>query len=327
MTIASPIVICHSSFSPLLFFPMPQHKQGVILASIALLLWSTSSATTVFTGDRIGGWQFLAIATFIAGILQVAACSLHLKMPLKNIFAPPPKLLILILFTFTLYMLVYTNGLVLAAKSQKVGVNLLNFLWPTLTVVFAAVLVPGSKMSKRLILALIVAFAGVLLANFQGLHELFTDTNSDNKHLSLLPYLFGLMAGITWGAYSAFLARWKDWAGQYATSPLGFLLTSAIAFAICLSTGTWNHMDTISWIGVLYMAVGPQAAAYLLWELALNRAPARTLGLLASGNTVASTAWIFAITPFLQGGSSHPNYLHTALAAILITVAIILGRE
>jgi len=310
---------------------MSQNKQGILMATVALLLWSTSAATTVFTGDRIGAWQFLALATLIAGSLQVAACSIHLKMPLKKIFAPPPKLLVLILLTFVLYMLVYSQGLVLATKPQKVGVNLLNFLWPTLTVVFAAFLVPGSKMSNRLILALIVAFAGVLLANFQGLYELVTGKNVDSKNLSLLPYLFGLMAGIMWGAYSAFLARWKDWAGQYATSPLGFLLTSAIAFTICFSTGKegggWKPMDTVSWLGVLYMAVGPQAAAYLLWELALHRTSARTLGLMAPTLTVVSTLWLFAITPLLSGTAATPNYLHTLCAAILITVAIILGRE
>lgn len=298
------------------------------MAAVALLLWSTSAATTVFTGDRIGAWQFLALAALIAGTLQVAACSIHLKMPLKKIFVPPPKLLVLILLTFVLYMLVYSQGLVLATKPQKVGVNLLNFLWPTLTVVFAAFLVPGSKMSSRLIIALIVAFTGVLLANFQGLHELVTKPNLDQQALSLLPYLLGLLAGIMWGAYSAFLARWKDWAGQYATSPLGFLLTSAIAFAICLSGGGgWKPMDSTAWLGVLYMAVGPQAVAYLLWELALNRTSARTLGLMASALTVVSTLWLFAITPLLSGTAAAPNYLYTICAAILITVAIILGRE
>src|SRR5262249_39787706 len=109
--------------------------------------------------------------------------------------------------------------------------------------------------------------------------------------------------------------------------PLGFLLTSTLAFTVCLATHTWTPMTPTAWCGVLYMAIGPQAAAYLLWELSLHRAPARTLRLLASANAVISTLSLFAIPPFLHGTGSPPNYLHTLLAATLITLAIILGRD
>jgi len=299
---------------------MQKHNQGLLLAVAALLLWSTSAASTAFGGGRVGAWQFLGLATLIAGVLQVVACRVQLKMPLKKIFAPPPKMMALIFLTFTPYMVVYTLAMVTAAKPQKVGVGLLNYLWPTLTVVFATFLVPGSKMTGRLAAALALALSGAVLANFDGLKNLSVGT-------SLLPYLLGLTAGILWAVYSAMLARWKSWAGEYTTTPLGFLAASAVSFAMCLRNGEWVRMDAVSWLGILYMAVCVLATAYLLWELALHRAPARTLGLIASGNVVLSTLWLFAITPFIPGGGTSPNVLHTALAALLIMCAIVIGRK
>jgi len=303
---------------------MHPHQKGVLLAVTALLLWSTTAATTVFIGGRVGAWQFLALATLIAGILQAAACAVPLKMPARKIFAPPPRLLALVFLAFVPYMIVYTLALVLATKQQKVGVGLLNYLWPTLTVVFAAFLVPGQKMTARLAGALALALAGVVLANFQGFRGLVA---SGGESHPFLPYLFGLAAGILWGAYSAFIARWKSWAGGYAACPLGFLATSAIAFAMCLADGDWKPMDAVSWLGVLYMAAGPFAASYLLWELALHRTPARTLGLMASGNAVVSTLWLFAVSPFIQGAGPSPNYVHTLLAALLIAFAVFIGHK
>jgi len=310
---------------------MNKNQNGVLLGAASLLLWSTSAATTVLFGGRAGAWQFLALATLFAGLLQTAFCRLHLGMPLKNIFAPPPKLLALILGTFTLNMVAYTLALVSADKSQKVGVGLLNFLWPTLTVVFAAFLVPGSKMTGRLAFALALAFGGVLVANFDGIKSFCVDISPPCSSIpvetSLFPYLLGLTAGVTWAVYSAMLARWKSWAGQYATCPLGFLTSAAIAFAVCAFKAGWAPLDAVSWAGILYMALGPLAAAYLLWELALHRAPPRILGLMASGKNILAVLFLFTVTRFMPGAGAPPNLLHTALATILVTAAIALGRE
>jgi len=302
---------------------MTPHRQGILFGAVALLLWSTTAAATVLVGGRVGAWQFLALATLIAGVLQTVACAVSLKMPLRRIFAPPPKLLALVFFLFAPYMVVYTLALVLSAKQQKVGVSLLNYLWPTLTVVFAARLVPGHKMTARLAFSLALALSGVVLANFRGFCEAVA---GGGEKVPVFPYFLGLAAGVAWAAYSALVARWKSWAGAHAACPLGFFTTSAAAFAVCAASGGWAPMDAFAWAGVCYMAAGPFAASYLLWELALHRAPARALGLMASGTAVLSTLWLFAVSPLIQGAGPPPGILHAALAALLITLAIVLGR-
>jgi drug/metabolite transporter (DMT)-like permease len=40
-----------------------------------------------------------------------------------------------------------------------------------------------------------------------------------------LLYGLALVAAVTWAVYSTLLARWRDWARNYVTSPVGFLLT------------------------------------------------------------------------------------------------------
>lgn len=298
----------------------PRASIGVAMGVGAILLWSISSACIVVFGRRLGVWQFLAIGGVTSGLLQVVGY-LAMGRSLHSILMPPPKLWLAVALGFVVYLFLYTTGLVLSStETQAVGVSLMNYLWPALTVVFATWLVPGQSMNGRLAVSIVLSLAGVLLANGR-------DIAWPGTGVSVWPYALGGAAAVSWAAYCAMTSRWRCWAQAYVASPIGFLIVGVVAAGVCHWRHEWQPMNMWSWGGVLLTAIGPWAGGYMLWEMALHRAPGTTLGLIASATPVLSTVFLmgfFALTSPLPIGGAHPVTL--LAASVMIGVAVALGR-
>jgi drug/metabolite transporter (DMT)-like permease len=310
---------------------MEEHRNvraGFVMGLGAIALWSTAAATTFWGGSTLGVWQFLALACGIGGVAQTASYLL-LKKDIRSILVPPPRLWVVMLVGFVLYMLVYSQALVNSAnKTQTVCVGLINHLWPTLTVVFAALLVPGTTMTFRLAIAILLSLAGLVLANWDEAMSLFgsADPTGGAPRAPVGPYLLAGLAAVLWAGYSAFLARWRSWANRYATAPAGFLIVSAIAAAVCCWTGQWSPMGGGMWAVVCFGGLGPYGAGYMLWELALHRAPASVLGLLAGAIPVLSTLCLFLLFSF--SGMTVPGqtrYVTLLIAAGMVGSAVVVA--
>lgn len=298
----------------------PNALAGVAMGAGAILLWSMSSACIVLFGRQLGVWQFLTITGLIGGLLQIV-CYLAMGRSLRSILMPPPKLWLAIALGFVLYEFLYTTGLVISStETQTVGVSLMNYLWPALAVLFTTWLVPDQRMHGRLAVSIALSLAGVLLANGR-------DIAWPNTSVSVWPYALGGAAAVSWAAYCALTSRWRRWAQDYVAAPMGFLIVSAVAAGVCLWRREWQPMNVQAWGGVLLTAIGPWAGGYMLWEMALHRAPGTTLGLIGSATPVLSTACLiglFALTGTVHaGGVRHVVLL---VASIMIGAALALGR-
>ena len=286
----------------------------------AISLWSLSSACIVFAGKQLGIWQFLAITGLVSGLLQIVGY-LCMGRSLRPILRPPPRLWLAIALGFVIYQFLFSAALVTATtETQVVGVSLMNYLWPSLTVLFTTWLVPGERMHGRLAISLALSLAGVLLASGR-------DFSWSGASASVWPYVMGGMAAVSWAAYCALTSRWRHWAKDFASAPLGFLVVSAVAATVCLCRREWQPMGLRAWAGVLVTSIGPWASGYMLWELALHRAPATTLGLLASAIPVLSTLCLlglFALTCSVQDRGV--PYAVLLVASVMIGVAVALGK-
>lgn len=298
-----------------------RESTGVMFGVFAILAWATSAAGVLWIGRRGGIWQYLAISSLIAGIGQVAFYRM-LGRSLRTLFVMPPHLWALAGLGFVVYSLCYAAGLITAVTdAQAVGVGLLNYLWPVLTVVFSLFLVPGSRLNARLGVALAVSLTGLAVANWYEITQA-------RLHGAMLPYLLGGLAGIVWALYSALIARWRDWGQRYATAPAGFLMIGVVGATVCMLKGEWRPVDVRTWLAFLYVGFVPGAAGYMLWELALHRTPAARLGIMASATPVLSTLCLlglFALTGQSRTLPSHWEVL--LLGAGLVAAAIILVSE
>jgi drug/metabolite transporter (DMT)-like permease len=298
----------------------PRMRTGVLMGLTAILLWSTSSALVAAGGKRLGVWPFLALTSTIGGVTQIVAYR-YLRGSVRDCFILPWTLWPLIVFAFALYGFVYTLAVLMSGSAGQVyAVNLINYLWPALTVVCALLWVPGTRMSKRLVAAVVISVLGITLANRNALAHWFAGPSGGAASGEpLFPYLLAGVAAVSWAVYSSLLARWRAWSHRYPTAPVGFLIMGAIASILALKAGGRPPLDARTLAVVLIYGVGPCGVGYMLWEMALARAPADRLGLLAAIAPVVSTLLLGTVQ------NVRPDKWLLAAAA-LIGLAVILSQ-
>jgi drug/metabolite transporter (DMT)-like permease len=260
------------------------------------------------------------IASLTGGALLFIARGIY-QRELRTALRLPWRLSVGPLLLFVLYGLAWPWALGTSNPRQVYGVSLINYLWPVLTVLFSVALVPGVRLTPRMLLALALALSGLAFANLKQLSEL--SPNGTGSHgLSfrhLLPYGLALIAAFTWAAYSALLARWKSWSGNYVTSPLGFILIGLVAIPFA-ARESGPEPTALSTVLTLLYGAGPLAVGYLLWETALAHARVQTLSLLAAATPVLST---FLLCFFLE---TRPGP-ELVLAALLVSAGVVLSRK
>jgi drug/metabolite transporter (DMT)-like permease len=287
------------------------------LGTVAVVFWSFGSSLVFLGAQESGTWSFVAVASLTGGTLLVLTRK-FLNGELHTAFRLPWRLWIGPILCFVIYGLAWPWALANSTSRQVFGVSLINYLWPVLTVLFSAWWVPGVKLTGRILLALLLAMAGLLAANLHQIRQLGSSGNDLDSHWGreLLPYGLALVAAFTWGIYSALLARWRDWAHKYVTSPIGFL---AIGFIGCIITaGTRRSFPRLTPVGTVFTllyGIGPLAVGYLLWEIALTRAKVQTLSLIAAATPILST---FLLCIFLRKMPG-PELV---LAAVLVSAGV-----
>lgn len=302
-----------------------RQRAGMLLGSGAVLCWSLTGASTALLGRSLGVWPFLAIACGIGG-LALAAYQLCTGRSLRSIIAMPVKLWLITIIAFPFMQVMYASALAgSATEAQTIGVNLINYLWPTLTVVLACAWVPGSRWSPKLALAVVVAFAGLVVGNWSGLRTILGSTGG--TPLPALPYFMIFLAAVSWAVYSSLLARWREWADRYSTATAGFLTASVVAAIIATVRGDWGPVGGWALAGVVVTGLVPFGAGYMLWELAVHRAPAEKLGLLGSVTTVLSTLVIYLVFALLSSleKPTAMNVLRQVVAALLVAAAVLIS--
>jgi drug/metabolite transporter (DMT)-like permease len=274
-------------------------RLGLVLGGVAVLFWSFGSSLIFLGAQQAGTWPFVAIAALVGGGSQLIGWRLY-RGGLRSAVWLPWRLWAVSLPCFVLYGLVWPWALVSSSAKQVFGVSLINYLWPVLTVLLSAWWVPKARLTTRTVLATFLAVAGLVCANLKHIQDLLAagDSAGGSSVRRFLPYVLALLAAVTWAVYSTLLARWRDWARNYVTSPVGFLLTGTIACAVTAFTGSMPaNLSAPGTLTIICYGAGPLAVGYLLWEIALSKARVHTLSLLAAATPVLST---FILCCFLR---------------------------
>lgn len=293
-------------------------RLGIILGVGAVLFWSFGASLVYLGAREAGTWPFVTIASLTGGGMQMIFRRVY-HGELRSAIWLPWRLWLIPMLCFVVYGLVWPWALVTSDSKQVFGVSLINYLWPVLTVLFSVWWVPGVKLKGRTVVALLLAVAGLVCANLKSIRLLWSAGGTDHSIGQWLPYALALVAATTWGLYSAFLVRWRSWARNYVTSPLGFILIGLFAGAVMVKTQVGPaKLTTFGVLMTLLYGAGPLAAGYLLWELALSRARVQVLSLIAAATPVLSTLLLCC---FLRT----PPGAELVLAALLVSGGVLLS--
>jgi len=256
------------------------------LGIAAILLWSSTMAVSRSLVEQLGTTTAGACIYLVSGVLGCAY--LLARGKLADVRTLPARYLfgcggLMVLYMALLYLAV---GLA-PTRRQVIGVGIINYLWPGLTLIFSVPLLK-KRAGPLLVPGAAVAFAGaVLAAGSSG--QLSPAAFLLDLRSGQVPYLLALGAAVCWALYSNLSRRWAG-AQEGGAVPV-FLLASGIALALMRpffhEQPQWSLRAAL---GVGYMALLPALLAYAFWDASMRRGNLVLVASLAYFAPVLSTA-------------------------------------
>lgn len=200
----------------------------------------------------------------IGGVL----CLLVSPSPWRRAWQLPRKYLLGCGFLFAFY----TATIYLAVGScrdrqQVLEIALVNYLWPTLTILFSIPLLKH-RASLWLWPGTILALAGVFLVMTQGAE---VSWHSIATHLQTNPFAYGLAlaAAVSWGLYSNLTRLWSEPNSNGAVD-IFMVVTGVILLGMRLLTTEPTLWSTRA-AGEAAGLAAVTTIAYFLWDIAMRR--------------------------------------------------------
>jgi drug/metabolite transporter (DMT)-like permease len=278
---------------------------------VAILLWSTTIAVSRHLAEEIGALAAGACMWLAGGALGCLYAGL-IQRRLGRIFRLPPAYLLVCGGCFVAYMVCLYLAIGLAdSRQQTVEVGILNYLWPSLTLVLA---VPILKVKVRRAFwpGVALALAGAALAPLR-LEEYSAAQLMDHLRMNPAPYALATAAAVLWALYSV-LARRLAGEAEAGAVPLFAAASGAVLGVMAL---VWPEAKEARWspqaVGELaFMAVLTVLVAYSFWDAAMRRGNATLVASASYAIPLVSTG----ITCLYLSVSPGPT-LWTACAAVI----------
>ena len=167
--------------------------------------------------------------------------------------------------------------------------NVVNYLWPLLLVLLAPLFLADARLTGRHVAGALLGLAGAALAIATSPHA--SSASDAARPHAALGYAAALASALIWATYSLATRRLHAHGVRFPTAAIGaFCLLSGLLALACHALLEPAHRWTATeWPPLLALAIGPMGAAFFLWDAALKRGDARTIGTLAYATPVAST--------------------------------------
>ncbi|MBY4598723.1 DMT family transporter [bacterium BD-1] len=263
----------------------------------AVLLWSSLAVLTTAT-DGIPPFQLLALGFGIAGVAGVALLLRPGGPGLAALRQPLAAGVLCIGALFGYHALFF-----LALKrAPVVEANLLNYLWPLLIVVFAALL-GGARVRAGQWLGTLLGLAAAALLVLRG-------GRLDLAPAHLAGYLAALGAAVIWALYSVLNRRFEAVpSSAMAGACLAVGLLGAAAHA---AVETTVAPTAVQWLAIVALGLGPTGVAFWLWDIGTKRGDIAVLGTLSYAAPLLSTGLLLAF------GRAQPHWTQAVAVFLLL---------
>jgi drug/metabolite transporter (DMT)-like permease len=246
--------------------PRSPRSRATVLGVVAIVLWSSSVAFIRTVSEELGPFSTVAFAYLLAGAASLAATA-STEGGLRPLLRLPARYLWGCGALFVAYSACYCLAVGLAAdREQVLEVALVNYLWPSLTLLLALPL-QGHRARWFLAPGMLAASAGVVLATAQR-GDLSLVGLWDNAATHAWPYGLALLGAVAWALYSNLARRWG---GRTGGVPLFLVASGLVVLPLRFVFGessTWGPRV----VGELvYMAVFVTFLAYVFWDHAMRR--------------------------------------------------------
>lgn len=199
--------------------------------------------------------------------------------------------------------------------APPVQANLVNYLWPLGMVLLAPLLLPGTRLTARHLLAGLLGFAGAAVAILSAGGDASARPGGSGFAWGFVP---ALGSAFIWASYSL----WTQRVPPFSTAAVGLfaLVSGGLSLACHVLLEAPAALSGHDALLIVLTGLGPLGAAFYLWDAALKRGDARQIGILSYLTPLGSTA-------LLLGATGQPLTWAIALAAAMIIGAALLAAR
>lgn len=246
-------------------------RSATLCGVIAILLWSMSVALTRSLSEALGPFGAGAAIYSVSGILVWLVAG---RPQLRN---QHPGYLFGCGALFVVYMTAFALAIGMAnSRQQTLEIGLINYLWPSLTLLFA---VPLLKLQARwwLWLGVLLAFSGVVwvVSGGQGLKAgVMAENIGDNP----LAYALAICAAFSWAIYSNLVRLYSR---QRSALPLFLLVTALCLWGMFFTLTPGKLHVTLGSLSELLLMGTTTAVAYACWDSAMKNGNATLVAALS----------------------------------------------
>lgn len=270
--------------------PVGNKKNATLIGFVAILLWASMVGLLRRVSEDLGPLGGAVMIYTLATVLLLGTVGLKSLRQLPRWYLCWGGVL------FVSYELCWALSIGYARSGrQAIEVSMLNYLWPTLTMV-SAIIFNGQRANWWLVPGVLISFTGVawVLGGEQGVDLAGMVANVQDNPLS---YGLALVAAVTWAAYCTVTARVTSGKGAIT---LLFAITALVLWVKYLAFGGEGMNWSIGTAVYLVFASAAVGFGYAAWNVGIMH-----------GNVGV-----------LVGASYFTPVLSTALAAAILSVPL-----
>ncbi len=255
---------------------------GTVIGLFAIVLWGFMAGLVRLVADAFGATLGSALIYTVGGILLLLT-----RRP-KPLFQAPRRYLLLGGLMFVTYEASISLSIGLASTAeQSVEVSLVNYLWPTLLVLFTAALSKRQGALWQALPGAIIATVGVAMA--VGGNSLDVQSALRNITSNPLPFALAFAGALIWSVYAAISPTMS---GGYDGTTIFFCCVAVALWIIHFASGDGLPAQAPGiggYVALIACAVSI-AGGYACWGYGMLHGNMETLAVGSYATPVFSTA-------------------------------------
>lgn len=238
--------------------------QATLAGVVSCLIWSSAILVMNLLGTAFGPITGAALELGIAGLLllgmawwrgDLGRIGLHSR---QCLFVCGGFWILNLTLSWLAVSLVLSEGELLVT-------GLLNYLWPSLTLLLSIPLL-GKRANRRLLWGMLAVLSGIVLAKMATTNEVVV--LDALTQLNPWAYSLAVLDAIAWAFYSNFSRKLSNPEGASAV-PLYMLIGSCILFGVSLLSEEFSNPTLFDYL-LLIVWSGAAALAYTFWDVGMR---------------------------------------------------------
>jgi drug/metabolite transporter (DMT)-like permease len=254
------------------------HKAYIALGIVSFF-WGTT-----FIASRIGAQHMPGL--FVSGIRQFVSGSILVGFFLIRGYHLPGRAILKKISIQSIFLLCIANGLLTWSVEYISGglAAVIAALVPLFIALFTAWLSKCSKISRLMLIGLLIGFTGVFTIFYDYMSQMHSKT-------FLLGVVLAVISTLSWSFGTVYTSRQKPPIDILFNVGLQMLIAGIVVLTVCIITGKYvspAQIDQPSWLALGYLIVFGSLLAYSAYVFVIGKLPPTQVSMYAYINPVVA---------------------------------------